>query len=90
MWLVFGQTGEYSDHVRWPVAAYSSREAAEKHADLAKQWELATYEKRESHKRNVLIKCPYDPNFRRDYTGTDWSVEGPFEIFVEPPAEVAP
>lgn len=38
VYMVMGCTGEYSDHIEWPVCAYTSRELADKHADLAMEW----------------------------------------------------
>lgn len=34
--VIIGQTGEYSDHTEWAVAAYQDLERATQHADLAK------------------------------------------------------
>ncbi len=38
IWLVVGDTGEYSDHTTWNVAAYPEKEVAEQHAKLANEW----------------------------------------------------
>ena len=35
IWVVYGQTGEYSDHVEWLVCAYEDEALAVRHADLA-------------------------------------------------------
>lgn len=35
IYVVYGQTGEYSDHTEWLVCAYEDKVKAERHADLA-------------------------------------------------------
>ncbi len=35
IWMVEGQTGEYSDHCEWPVAFYYDEELAKRHVELA-------------------------------------------------------
>ena len=80
VYVVFGETGEYSDRSEWPVAAYSTGEMAEARADslAAKYRELTEngtiitdYDQREAIETAMRI---YDPEFRLDYTGTHWYV----------------
>lgn len=75
VYVVMGQTGEYSDKREWAVMAYLSRELADKHADDAmlaaarvnKIGKGAFYGgKRDGN--------PYDPHMCMDYTGTDYYV----------------
>lgn len=83
--IVFGQTGEYSDHSNWPVRGFTAREKAE-----AFEFELTKIAKahhdacevvsRRNNKRGYSSreweKAPAyvgpDPGYRHDYTGTDY------------------
>jgi hypothetical protein len=38
VFVVLGSTGEYSDHTKWNVAAYITREEAEQHRDLTNKY----------------------------------------------------
>lgn len=38
IYVVYGERGEYDDHAKWNVLAYSKREDAEKHAADAAAW----------------------------------------------------
>lgn len=35
LWIVYGQSGEYSDHREWSVCGYPTEELAKRHAALA-------------------------------------------------------
>lgn len=35
IWIVYGSSGEYSDHREWSVCAYPTEELANQHASLA-------------------------------------------------------
>lgn len=92
MFIVFGQTGEYSDHSDWPVKGFTARERAEafefectkaakawKETDTARQNEPG-YDWCAAHDA-MKTAVPGDPNFRCDYTGTDYYT---VEVEVEP------
>jgi len=73
IWIVSGATGQYSDYSEWNVAAFKSKEKADKfcqdcqiEADKVKD---SGYEERD----NFTHK--HDPQFYMDYQGTSYSVE---------------
>lgn len=54
IYVVTGETGDFSDHTQWNVAAYVDKEAAEQHARLAKEFIVKA-------KRPLSeVKSPYD------------------------------
>lgn len=68
IFLVGGQTGEYSDHHEWPVAWFATREEAEEFAAECKR--LVP-----SGSDVYSFKHPLDPFFSCDTsTGTDYYV----------------
>ncbi len=73
IWIVVGSTGEYSDYREWSVAAYTSKEEAEKHVELCKKW-FDDNGGIEELRSNYDILNPYDPHMSVDYTGTTWSI----------------
>ena len=78
VYIVMGQTGEYSDLNEWPVAAFHSEaKAAERvaeldvwlrvnkfHSDGQVEWSWSELER--------IGKPQFDPNFTCDYTGTNY------------------
>jgi hypothetical protein len=93
VYVVFGQTGEYSDHADWPARGFMSSERAE-----AFEFECTKAAKDFEDRRRVAFDDPesdwddsdeidamraegLDPGFRRDYTGTDYYT---VEVEVEP------
>ena len=74
IWVVYGQTGEYSDHSEWTVAAYTTEEEANKHARLATEWYKAAGATELRRDYEGKSKNPHDPFMRVDYTGTEWGV----------------
>jgi cytochrome c len=69
IYLVVGETGEYSDHTQWNVAAYVDKEAAEQHKRLAQDF-LET-----ADSPYADIKSPYD-NYKYLWSkGTKYYVE---------------
>lgn len=54
IYLVVGETGEYSEHRQWNVATYAEKEAAEQHKRLAQEY-LKT-----ANSPYAIIKSPYD------------------------------
>lgn len=65
IYVVIGCTGEYSDQREWPVCAYTNREMADKHADLAMEWA----HKNEQQFRDS-IKQVYDKWFQYKQSNT--------------------
>jgi len=74
VFIVYGTTGEYSDRSEWAVCAYPKREDADKHADQAKLWDHKNGREWASLPYDKREKNPYDPEYTRDYTGTDYYV----------------
>lgn len=80
VFIVFGETGEYSDRKDWIVAAYTDEKLAEKHVELAecRLRELGLSEDlipRNTKPRNADFG-PLDPSFMCDYTGTRYYLVG--------------
>lgn len=71
---VFGSTGEYSDHTEWSVKTFLSKANADQYCEKLKEWVKEYGQYNHINIRNGY-KCPLDPNFRTDYTGTDYYVE---------------
>lgn len=95
VYIVFGQTGEYSNHSDWPVRGFLVRELAERFEFGCAKWAYEHSERIDEHEecddcyseKSNGRKCPdtekspHDPKYRRDYTGTDYFV---VEVEVEP------
>lgn len=86
IYIVMGTTGEFSDRSEWLVAAYASKEMAERHALLCAQWVEQNVNRTDSAKFYAKDHAnPYDPNMRVDfYTGVDWFVQS-VPLRSEPP-----
>lgn len=69
LYVVMGTTGEYSDRTEWPVRAFLDETKA---ADLVLRAEAEARQLayRSDHSR----KSAADPNFRMDYTGTEYYI----------------
>lgn len=85
MYIVMGGTGEYSDRVEWPVAAYVNRadaEAAVLRLDAAARLIDIEYERRVQDHDPLAYQYPpadvvaqmEDTSFLRDYTGTHYFI----------------
>ncbi len=78
VYILTGSTGEYSDYHSWTVAVYFDQSSAEAERDRLNQWCIENGVSRTA-KRNVTgglnKKCPGDPYFQSDYTGTEYTVE---------------
>jgi len=81
VYIVTGQTGEYSDHQSWDVAAYTDEKQAQKHVQLLETM-CREHNVSEAHAKSGLFRWedmvkPFfselDPGFCVDYTGT-WYV----------------
>jgi hypothetical protein len=77
VFVVTGETGEYSDTSSWNVAAFLDKAQAEAFCESLNQWcrdhgvlmslrITVTWEERYS------LKNPLDPDFSCDYTGTQY------------------
>jgi hypothetical protein len=82
IFVVFGQTGEYSDHMEWPVKAFVSEEEAklfvenvtseyyrlkQKYGGNKSKYSSWIYKMYDADDSNLL-----DPKMRTDYTGTSY------------------
>lgn len=80
-YVVFGSTGEYSDHMYWPVAVYAFKEHGEYHVMRANEWcfdnKVAPKNIDEGEDRyyNLDLTNPWDDGFHVDYTGTEYSLQ---------------
>ena len=84
IYVVFGHCGEYSDHTRWPVRAYRTEERAQEECiDLIKKAKELTAPKTVTYGGDEFTqyydrgseKSDWDPDFRTDYTGTEYDYE---------------
>lgn len=80
VYVVLGNTGEYSDHRTWLVKAFTTEEAAKEHVRKALEWARSVGVSRREwcaiswEKRDAIRKSnPFDPNMEWDYTGTDYT-----------------
>lgn len=78
-WLVIGGTGEYSDRSDWYVAIFFDEAQANAYCQKLEDWCRA--QKVHVSTRDVLayterseLRCPLDPRFSCDYTGTEYFV----------------
>lgn len=74
-----GATGEYADYSDWMVCAYTTKDAAEKHAQAAQNWWIENRDVWDSDDWwDKDVHNPYDSyGCRPDYTGTEYHA---FEI----------
>lgn len=78
--VIVGSTGEYSDRTEWFVVAYGDPEAAKAHVLRLDEWMRENRVHSDGY--SILggpegrygLKCPDDPNFHADYTGTSYYV----------------
>ena len=69
IYLVVGETGEYSSHTEWPVIAYDDEAVAQRHIDLAKARADEIEGGKERYERPKEAN-EWDPEMQMDYTGT--------------------
>lgn len=74
--IVMGTTGEYSDRSEWPVCGYADKALADKHADEAKLWDHKNGRAWDAAPYGNKPESPWDLDYHRDYTGTDYYVIG--------------
>ena len=70
--VVMGTTGEYSDRIEWPVAAYADETMAIAHVVVASAEARKLYEAR--HGADTALRTAADPNRSIDYTGTPYDI----------------
>jgi hypothetical protein len=75
VFVLFGQTGEYSDRQEWLVAAYATEAAAQAAVEHHEAWlrerGLSSCDGDISYDgRRDLVKPDWDPHLSVDYTGT--------------------
>jgi hypothetical protein len=76
IYVVFGQTGEYSDQEIWMVKAFKTIKAATKMVLLANRESRRIFAL--SYNKSHIFrteKNSYDPNMKMDYTGTNYYYE---------------
>lgn len=78
IYIVHGETGEYSDRSDWNVCAYKNEEDAKIHVVKASEVARELYAKYQNDFMNwydddgVIKTNPYDKRFSMDYTGTNY------------------
>jgi hypothetical protein len=79
VYVVMGETGEYSDREGWPVLAYMDEADARAHVARCDEWALANgcHANSDQHVsfvgRDKLVN-PHDERMRVDYTGVRYYV----------------
>ncbi len=99
MYILMGNTGEYSDHTTWFVAAYTSREMAEQHKkrldEIIYSTEKEGYDHEDRNKLIFLIKAKeLDPMCIIGYTGTWYEIKEVklyrhFDEYLEDPNKIS-
>ena len=84
IYIVQGSTGEYSDHMEWPVRAFDSERKAQDFVNKLSE-EYRFLKQKYGHHGfswycHIEEENMTDPNMRSDYTGTNYSY---FEIELE-------
>lgn len=75
VYIVMGETGEYSDQNIWTVKAFSDQLKAEQFMDECnKESDKIFYEYKKYNTPRLELKHSLDPNFEIDYTGTSYFV----------------
>lgn len=78
IFIVTGQTGEYSDRVEWLVKAFRDRAKAMNFIAKAEDWLRANKLSFQNIDGRRLVDHPmpdFDPDFRCDYTGTRYCID---------------
>ena len=70
--VVMGTTGEYSDRIEWPVAAYADEAMARAHVVVASAEARKLY--KASQGEGVELGTAADPNRVIDYTGASYDI----------------
>lgn len=81
VYLLTGETGEYSDRQEWPVAVFTKEIKAMLYKKLCEK-EIEGINPRDWHLSTV--KSRFDPNIQMDYTGTSYFIS---EVPLNPKAD---
>ena len=88
VWVVVGETGEYSDYSEWNVAAFTTETEAIR---FKEECEREVFRISDGTKGNPRLRegfrHSYDTQFHMDYTGTSYRVDmvEVFESFTKKP-----
>ena len=76
VYVVMGSTGEYSDHVEWPVRAFLLETKAQQFVEACtREHERISYARSGFWiQRRVEVDHALDPNYQCDYTGTRYYI----------------
>lgn len=74
IYVVEGQTGEYSDHRYWSVRAFTNEQKAEDFCDKVKARALELLAKYGTHYNIPSGANEFDPSMSIDYTGIEYFV----------------
>lgn len=74
VFVVMGTTGEYSDRSEWPVCWFDTEAGAQDYAVSLKAEGDALPAKPPFYGSKGQFNHPNDPDYVRDYTGTDYYV----------------
>lgn len=78
IYVLFGDTGEYSDHSDWAVRAYFNKEDADADCAFLNAIAQEIFDRRLGYPHlDEAVRCrltPHDPEANMDYTGTHYSV----------------
>ena len=79
IYVVYGERGEYDDHSKWNVRAYSKKEDADKHAADASEWSRQRVAQVDANKPewswNNKAVNPFDPTDPYPDNETEYGVE---------------
>jgi hypothetical protein len=74
IYVVWGATGEYSDHQEWPVIAYEDEQLAQEHVTKASERYRELLAQIGNNYKIPDGANEWDPNMRVDYTGTRYYI----------------
>ena len=82
IYVVVGQTGDYSDNIQWLVRAYETEKEAQDFCLMAIKWAEKYHEKYKGERIYDEHELPdFDPGFKTDYTGTTYDYK-PVELYL--------
>lgn len=66
VYIVFGETGEYSDYWQWPIRVFSTESAAQKCVDALEMWAKHNKVSRSDYpnyadRGKIAATCPFAP-----------------------------
>jgi hypothetical protein len=74
-YIVFGATGEYSDHSEWAIAGYIDKELAKQHVLKASQWHNEHHAAwRETYGNDYHAPKELVGDYRCDYSGANFYI----------------